>query len=225
MIEKPRKKKNRHPRHVSKKIEILKAILIVAIIGTVLRIFVVHPYRIENAAMQNSLYAGDFLMASKLSYKFGEPKVGDMVLIENPLKMGEKLVRRVVAIAGQTVQITSKQVFIDGQPFQDFSSALHKDYRILPADYSNRDFMAPQQVPPGNIFVLGDNRDDSEDSRNFGFVPKGNIVGKGLFVYFSWVPDPGAPKLKPPYIFPAIHLFFYNVYNFPSRVRWDRIFI
>ncbi len=225
MIIKPRKKKKKGPQRVSKTREIAKALILVTIIGTVLRIFIFSPHRIESAAMQNGLYAGDFLLTSKLSYKTSQPEAGDLILFSHPLKPKTRLVRRVVALEGQTVQIAAKTVYIDGKPARDFDGVKHSDYRILPADFSNRDYTAPQQVPPGHVFVLGDNRDDSEDSRNFGFVPKGTIVGKGLFVYFSWAPDPRAPKLESPYIIPAIQLFFYNAYKFPSRVRWDRLFI
>ena len=175
--------------------------------------------------MQGGLLPGDFLLASKLSYKMDKPAVGDLVLMKNPIKIGESLVSRIVALEGQTVEIVGKSVYVDGQPFTEFESIQHSDYRILPKDFSNRDFMPPQLVPPGHIFVLGDNRDNCEDSRSFGSVPNSNILGKGLFVYFSWTPDPSAPKLESPYIVPAIHLFFYNVVNFGSRVRWDRLFI
>jgi signal peptidase I len=224
MISKPRKKK-KHFKKLSKTQEILRGVFLVVLIGGILRLFVVNPFRIEGTAMQSGLYPGDFLMASKLAYRSAKPNVGDLVLFEHPLRVGDKLVRRVVATEGQTVEMSAKMVYIDGQPFSDFPSVSHIDKRILPRDYSTRDYMARQQVPPGFIFVLGDNRDDSEDSRNFGCVATTAVEGKGLFVYFSWAPDPGAPKLKSPYVIPAIELFFYKLYSFPSRVRWDRLFI
>ncbi len=224
MIEKPRKKK-KHFKKLSKSQEIIRGVLLVVIIGAILRFFVVSPFRIEGTAMQGGLYPGDFLMASKLAYKKAKPVVGDLVLFQHPLRIEEKLVRRVVATEGQTVEIKSKVVYVDSQPLKEFGTVTHSDYRILPVQFSNRDFMARQQVPPGHIFVLGDNRDQSEDSREFGFVSTNNIEGKGMFVYFSWAPDPQAPKLESPYIIPAIELFFYNIYSFPSRVRWDRLFI
>lgn len=223
MIEKPRKKKKN--KKLSQTQILIRMIIFIAVVGTILRIFIVSPYRIKDKAMQNSLYAGDFLLASKLTYRNSTPQVGDMILFEHPFRLGEKLVRRVVATEGQSVEIVSKTVYVDGRPFQDFSMASHCDQRILPSDYSSRDYMRRQLVPPGELFVMGDNRDSSEDSRDFGFVSASKVEGKGLIVYFSWAPDPDAPKMEPPYIFPAIHLLFYNLYNFPSRVRWDRLFI
>jgi signal peptidase I len=173
--------------------------------------------------MQSGLLPGDFLMTSQLAYRFDTPKVGDIIMFDHPLRPGEKLVRRIVATEGQTVEISGKIVYVDSQPFSDFGTANHTDFRILPKEFSNRDYMLRQTVPPGHLFVLGDNRDDTEDSRDFGSVPVANIGSKGLFVYFSWTPDPSAPKLESPYILPAIQIFFYSLYTFPSRVRWDRL--
>ncbi|HBZ01507.1 MAG TPA: signal peptidase I [candidate division Zixibacteria bacterium] len=224
MIEKPRKKKKKFKK-LSRTQEILRGVILVVIIGTILRLFVFSPFRMDSKAMQSALYPGDFLLTSKLSYKSSKPQAGDLVLFTHPLRLGEKMVRRVVATEGQSVEIKAKIVYVDGQPFREFPNTLHSDTRILPREYSNRDYMPRQQVPPGQIFVLGDNRDDSEDSRNFGCVAGSSVESKALFVYFSWAPDPDAPKLKPPYIIPAIQLFFYNIYSFPSRVRWDRLFI
>ena len=223
MIEKPKKKKR--VKKLSRLQVIVRGIFLVTVIGAALRIFIVSPYRIDENAMQSGLYAGDFLLASKLSYRSAGPQVGDMVLFEHPLHMGKKLVRRVVATEGQSVEIIAKMVYVDGRPFQEFHSVEHSDNRILPPEFSNRDYMRRQQVSAGQIFVLGDNRDQSEDSRDFGCVPTSLVEGKGLIVYFSWTPDPEAPKMKSPYVVPAIQLFFYNISNFPTRVRWDRLFI
>jgi len=71
--------------------------------------------------------------------------------------------------------------------------------------------------------VLGDNRDYAEDSRHFGAVSNANIQGRGILVYWSWKPDPNAPRWESPYIVPAIEIFFYNTLHFPSRIGWDRI--
>jgi signal peptidase I len=154
----------------------------------------------------------------------GAPAVGDLVLFEHPLHPGEMLVRRVIATEGQAVEISGKAVYVNGEPFKETSEVQHSDYRILPRDFSNRDYTNPEKVPPGHVYVLGDNRDQAEDSRNFGFVAKNTIEGKGLFIYFSWTPDPKAPKMRPPYIIPALQILFYNIGTFPSRVRWDRLF-
>ncbi|UCE65456.1 MAG: signal peptidase I, partial [Candidatus Zixiibacteriota bacterium] len=117
-----------------------------------------------------------------------------------------------------------KMVYVNGETIAEFPTVQHNDYRILPRDFSNRDYFEAKQVPAGHLFVLGDNRDNAEDSRNFGFVDVQKIDGKGIFVYFSYAPDPNAPRMESPYIIPAIQIFFYNLFHFPSRVRWDRFF-
>jgi signal peptidase I len=108
MIIKPRKKKKRGPRHISKTVEFAKAMLLLLVISAVLRAFVFHPFRIPDQGMQSGLYPGDFLLTSKLTYKMDKPAVGDLVLIKNPIKIGEKLVSRILAVEGQTVEISGK---------------------------------------------------------------------------------------------------------------------
>jgi signal peptidase I len=150
--------------------------------------------------------------------------VGDVVVFDHPFRIDEKLARRVIATEGQTVEIVGKMVYVDDMPFPEPSTVTHTDYRILPSDFSRRDYCPPQQVPSGHIYVLADNRDQSEDSRDFGFIDLNRVHGKATVVYFSWAPDPSAPKMESPYIIPAVQLLFYNLFHFPSRVRWDRFF-
>ncbi|MFQ6032638.1 MAG: signal peptidase I, partial [Candidatus Zixiibacteriota bacterium] len=99
----------------------------------------------------------------------------------------------------------------------------HTDPQIYPAEYSNRDNFGPFEVPPGHYFVMGDNRDHSRDSREWGFLEKKYIKGKAFLIYFSWAPDPFAPQFTNPYIATFFKLFFYNLFHFPWRVRWERI--
>jgi len=175
--------------------------------------------------MGPGLYSGDFLLCSSIPYKTGSPQPGDLITFEHPFKVGEKIVRRVIATEGQTIEIVGKMVYVNGEAIADYPGVQHTDYRILPRDFSNRDYYEAKQVPAGHLFVLGDNRDNTEDSRDFGFVDVQKIDGKGIFVYFSWAPDPNVPEMKSPYIIPAIQIFFYNLFHFPSRVRWDRFFV
>lgn len=224
MFKKKKTQKKRKRRRISKKAELIKAGLLIVLIAAAVRIFLVLPYRMPDVAMQSGYYSGDFLLVSKISYKLDVPAVGDVVVFEHPIKPGEKLARRIIAKEGQTVQVDGKIVYVDDQPIAEPSSVTHTDYRILPADFSNRDYSQPVKVPSGQVYVLADNRDQGEDSRNFGCVNLNSIKGKALFVYFSWAPDPNAPKMESPYIIPAVQIIFYNLFHFPSRVRWDRFF-
>jgi signal peptidase I len=213
----------RKKRKTSKGAEFLKALVIVVLIGIVLRVFVLLPYRVGGPDMQGDLYDGDFLLVSQLAYRSETPKAGDIVVFEHPIKVGTEKAGRVVAREGQTVEIKGKVVFVDGNALNDAVYAGHNDYRILPSDYSSRDFYGPVKVPTGGVFVLADNRDNGEDSRQFGPVSCANIKGKGLFVYWSWKPDPNSPKWESPYVIPALEIMFYNLLHFPSRIGWDRI--
>lgn len=213
----------RRKRRPSKGAEFLKALVIVILIGIVLRVFVFVPYRVSGPDMQSGLYDGDFLLASQLAYRSENPKVGDIVVFEHPIKVGTRKVGRIVAREGQTVEIKGKVVYVDGNLINDAVYASHSDYRILPSDYSSRDFYGPAKVPTSSVFILADNRDNGEDSRNFGPVNCANIQGKGMFVYWSWKTDPNAPKWESPYLMPAIEILFYNIGHFTSRISWDRI--
>ncbi len=101
--------------------------------------------------------------------------------------------------------------------------SIHIDPRILPVDYSTRDNFGPAQVPAGHLFVLGDNRDDSQDSRDWGFLDMSYIKGKAIIVYWSWAIDPHAPKFESPYITPLLEIIFYNLGHLTERLRLGRI--
>ena len=214
-----RKRRNRWNRHS----ELIKTAIIVFLIGLVLRIFVVFPEKITDADMENVLYPGDYLLASQLALKFSDIKTGDIVVFNHPLKVDKEKVGRVIATEGQKVEIIDKNIYIDDEPFNDFDNIKYVDINILPREYSNRDYLDPLVVPAGSVFILNDNRDIAEDSRQFGVVNIKDIRGKGLFVYWSWRPDPNAPQWKSPYIIPAVKILFYDLFHFPSRVGWDRI--
>jgi signal peptidase I len=213
----------RGKRRPSKRAEFLKAFFIIVLIGIVLRVFVVIPYLVDTPDMQNDLYPGDCLLVSQLAYRSEMPKVNDIVVFEHPMKVGTSRVGRIIAVEGQTVEIKGKVVYVNGKQLMNASYTSLSDYRILPAEYSTRDYYGPIQVPSGSVFILCDNRDTGEDSRQFGPVTYANIKGKGLFVYWSWKPDSNSPKWESPYIIPAIEILFYNTIHFTSRVGWDRI--
>lgn len=207
----------------SRRTEFFKAAIVVALIGLALRIFVLMPYRLKDADMETSLFEGDYLLVNQLAYKFGEPETGDIIVFEHPFKIGESRIGRVIAIEGETAEIIDKMVYIDGELVEEPEQVTHSDHRIIPIKFSNRDFFPPVQVPAGAVHILCDNRDIAQDSRNFGTVNIENIKGQGMFVYWSWKPDPNSPRWESPYITPAIKILFYNLFHFPSRVRWNRL--
>jgi signal peptidase I len=204
--------------------EYAEAVVVALVIAAILRVFVIQAYRVQSGSMEDTLETGDFVFVNKFIYHFRDPVPGDIIVFQYPLNPSRDFIKRVVATEGQIVEIRSKQLFVDGQPVPEPPEAKHIDSRILPVELSTRDQFGPKQVPPGHFFVMGDNRDDSRDSRFWGFVDKSEIKGKAMIVYFSWIEDPNAPEWSSPYIDKIVTIPFYNLINFPSRVNWSHLF-
>jgi len=204
--------------------EYLETAIIALVAAGLLRIFVVSAYRVSSSSMEDSLLEGDYIFVNKLAYKYGgSPQVGDIIVFKYPNNPRKDFIKRIVATPGQEVQIADKVLYVDSEVAQIPALSKHIDRRIIPGDLSFRDNFGPFQVPEGTFFVMGDNRDDSRDSRFWGPVPEENIRGKAIFVYWSWMPDPNAPSWKFPYVINAIQWLGYGLFNFPSHVRWGRL--
>ena len=196
---------------------------IALVIAMVLRTFVVQGYRIPSGSMENALLKGDFVLVNKLAYRFGEPQPRDIISFRYPLNPSKTFIKRIVAGPGQTVEIVNKQLSIDGRIEVPSYLVKYRDPLIHSAEYSNRDNFGPFEVPPGHYFLMGDNRDNSRDSREWGFLERKYIKGKAYLIYFSWAPDPLAPKFSDPYVSSFFKIIFYNLVHFTERVRWGRI--
>jgi signal peptidase I len=173
--------------------EWVKSILVVLVIFVPLITFVVQGFRIPSSSMEDTLLIGDFLFADKITFGarvpfthadrlpgLRAPKPGDIVIFKSP-QNGENLIKRCVAVAGQTVEMRRKVLYIDGQPMNEpFTKHIRRNY-IPQAD----DF-GPLQIPAGDIFCLGDNRDASHDCRFFGPIPMRLVVAKADILYFSF---------------------------------------
>lgn len=133
--------------------------------------------KIDGSSMEPSLHNGEFVIVSKLNYRFGEPERGDVVVFDYPKNVTQEYIKRVVGLPGETVMIENGTVYIDGQPLQE-------PYVSEPPAYQGT-----WEVPRGSLFVLGDNRNNSSDSHDWGEVPKENLIGEALLVYWpppSW---------------------------------------
>ncbi|MCD6098439.1 signal peptidase I [bacterium] len=217
------RKRKKRKKEKSKLREWVETIVSALIIALILRTFVVQAYRIPTGSMEDTLLIGDFLLGEKITYRFRDPRPGEVVIFKYPLNPRKDYVKRCVAVGGQTVFVRDKVLFVDGVPFPDPPGVKYIDPEILPSSVSNRDNFGPYTVPAGYFFMMGDNRDNSADSRFWGPLAEKFIRAKPLIIYFSWSPDPNAPDLNPPYIIDLIRLFFYDLFHFPVRVRWKRI--
>ena len=215
--------------------EYLEAILVAVALALLIRTFVIQAFRIPSGSMEDSLLIGDFLLADKFVYgaripftdwrlpAFRAPEPGDIVIFQYPLDPGRDFIKRCVAGPGQTVEVRNKVLYVGGKRAVDPPRSKYTDPRILPKESRSgiRDNFGPVVVPPDHFFVMGDNRDNSEDSRYWGFLPYRLIRGRALLLYWSWAPDPEAPDYMSLFSIPKMAI--YNLFHFPQRVRWGRI--
>jgi signal peptidase I len=176
-----------------------EALIVAFVIAMIIRAFVLQAYRIPSSSMEDTLLKGDHILATKYNYgltmpfttyKFwgGDrvPKRGDIIIFTFPGNHAMDFVKRVIGVPGDTIEVREKNVYINGQPYQK-SFEKHTDPFILTQGQGMvRDNFGPVKVDPGNCFVMGDNRDQSYDSRFWGFVPIQNIKGRAFIIYFSW---------------------------------------
>ncbi|MFN2186935.1 MAG: signal peptidase I, partial [Anaerolineae bacterium] len=157
--------------------ELLETILPALLIALLINVFVGQATRVEGQSMEPNLHSEQRLVVEKLSYRFHGPQRFDIVVVKMPDQGEELLIKRVIGLPGETVEIRDGQVYVDGnlleEPFIDASTHPGRDGKIT--------------VPPLHIYVMGDNRDRSNDSRSFGPVPIDNVIGRAWFSY--WPPD------------------------------------
>lgn len=165
---------------------VLEWVIVIAIAlvaGFFIRTFVAMPFVVPTGSMEHTIEIGDQLIAEKVTLSLGQPvSVGDVVVFTNPEDSDhEYLVKRVIATEGQTVTFIGGRVFVDGEAL-DEDYAVGKTYALQEAVDVDIDY--PYTVPEGCVWVMGDNRENSADSRYFGPVPEDSIVGVALFRYW-----------------------------------------
>ena len=195
--------------------EYVEAILIALLLALFIRTFVVQAFKIPSGSMIPTLLIGDHILVNKFIYGIRNPITGsvlipieqparyDVVVFEYPRNPKLDYIKRVIGLAGDRIEIVNKQVFVNGQPLYD-PYGVHLDPNINPSP--PRDNFGPVIVPKNSLFMMGDNRDNSADSRYWGFVNLKAVKGKAFMLYWSW----DAKKFD---------LHFKNL--FP--VRWNRI--
>jgi signal peptidase I len=152
-------------------------------------------FSVPTTSMEPTIAAGDYVVVDRNYYRNEALRAGDVIVFHYPPDPRMLNMKRCVALEGQTVEIRDAVVYVDGQRFMSslvvkrtstqVQPADLKDPKVVPPGAGNEDQYGPVLVPPGHFFALGDYRDNSFDSRFFGFVPKDGIVGKVLYVYWS----------------------------------------
>jgi signal peptidase I len=182
--------------------ETVEAVVIAFVIAMIIRTFVIQAFKIPSGSMIPTLDVGDhilvtkFLLGTPVDIPFTNitlfrmpglrnPERGDVVVFKFPQDPSRDFIKRVIGIGGDVVKERNKQVFVnDKKLIEPYTQ--HVDDRIDPGDLDPRDNFGPVTVPKGTIFVMGDNRDESYDSRFWGFVPLANVKGKAIIIYWSW---------------------------------------
>ena len=167
------------PKSASK--EIVDSIIVAFVIAIFIRTFFLGVYTIPSGSMLETLQIGDFILVNKLSYKFSKPQHDDIVVFEYPLNPRLDYIKRVIGVPGDVIEIKDKVVYRNGEKLEPDYVQFMREYSLKIADN-----VPKFTVPEGFYFMMGDNRDNSEDSRFWGYVSEDAIVGKAFIIYWSW---------------------------------------
>jgi signal peptidase I len=193
--------------------EYLEAIILAVVLTIVIRGLVLQAFRIPTGSMEDTLLVGDFLFVNKMVYgseidiglggerffyyrfpAIRDPKAGEVIVFRYPEDPSRDFIKRCVALSGQQVEIRDKVLYVDGKAREE-PYVVHKDPRVIPRETQPRDNFGPYVVPQGHLFMMGDNRDNSHDSRFWGALPRELVKGKAMFIYWSWDPDRRLPRV------------------------------
>jgi signal peptidase I len=219
--------------------EYFESIVIAVILALFIRTFVVQAFKIPTGSMEENLLIGDHLLVNKFVFgpaassleravlPIGDIEREDVVVFKYPEEPERDFIKRIIGLPGETLEVRDKKVFVNGQPL-DEPYAHYIDAPNIPSEFHEvtsfdvRERYGPVTVPPNQYFVMGDNRDNSQDSRYWGFLPRGNIKGKALLIYWSYeagredYEDAGAAATLKRMGSVFVHFF--------TRTRWDRMF-
>lgn len=150
-----------------------------------LRTFVFQAYEIPSGSMEQTIMTGDMVLSEKVSYYVRDPEPGDIVTFQDPEIPGRILIKRVIAVGGQTVDINDSDglVYVDGAPLSESYTEDKPSYRL---SNSIAGISYPYTIPEGRLWVMGDNRTNSQDSRYFGTIDEDAVTGRGAFVYWPF---------------------------------------
>ncbi|MFZ5815101.1 MAG: signal peptidase I [Bacillota bacterium] len=157
--------------------ETLETVVVALLVALVIRSFLVQLYVVDGESMYPTLHHGDRLLVNKMVYRLREPKPGEIIVVEDPANPRRQLIKRVVAVEGETVEVRNRVVFVDGRPL--------KETFTNPTSVHFKD-VAPSKVPEGHVYVMGDNRGGSLDSRMLGPIQRSKIEGKAFYLF--WPP-------------------------------------
>ena len=219
--------------------EYYEAILVAVIFTLFARTFVAQAFKIPTGSMEDNLLVGDHLFVNKFVYAphwstpihrlmpYRDIRRGDVVVFKYPQEPDRDFIKRAVAISGDTLEVRSKALFVNGKEEVN-PHLVHKDPVVFPdsqlvSDQARRrDQFGPFTVPPGSVFCMGDNRDNSYDSRFWGPVPRDYFKGRALFIYWSYEAEPNSQEWRG--WGDRVRQLFSVGSHFFTRTRWGRSF-
>jgi signal peptidase I len=212
--------------------EYFESIVIAVILALFVRTWAVQAFKIPTGSMENNLLIGDHLLVNKFVFGSGgsevekklpvrEPRRGDIVVFKYPDEPERDFIKRVIGLPGDTLELRNKKVYVNGQPLDEpyvhFLEPASTSQEVTSFDVRER--YGPVRVPDGQYFVMGDNRDNSQDSRYWGFLPRSYIKGRALMIYWSY--DAGPDQYSQD---GTITRLISVITHFFTRTRWERIF-
>lgn len=217
--------------------EYFESIVIAVILALFIRTFVVQAFKIPTGSMENNLLVGDHLLVNKFIFgpsetalervllPIDEIKRGDVIVFKYPEEPDRDFIKRVIGLPGETLEVRHKQVYINGAPIEEpyvhfLTPPSSEDQEFAPPNLRER--YGPVTIPEGHYFVMGDNRDNSQDSRWWGFLPRGFIKGKAVMVYWSYEAERGDYENEG--LSDSLQDTVSVVTHFFTRTRWDRMF-
>ncbi|MCP3940845.1 MAG: signal peptidase I [Desulfobacteraceae bacterium] len=179
--------------------ENIEAIVIAIIIAMFIRTFIVQAFKIPSGSMLETLQIGDQILVNKFIYgvkipftngktliHVKDPQRGDIVVFKYPDDPSKDFIKRVIGVGGDTLEIINKRLYVNDKLVTNQPYAIYGDDRIIPGNLSTRDNLSKIKVPHNKLFVMGDNRDNSHDSRFWGFVDLSAVKGEAFMIYWSW---------------------------------------
>ena len=171
-------------------IDFIQTVVVFGAIFALIYLFVAQPHKVSGNSMVPTFRSGDYILTDKLSYRFGLPKRGDVIVLKNPRDETQDFIKRIIAVPGETIRIKENLVYINGQ--------IIKEPYLPPGTLTPGGAFLKEEdgvkAGPNQYFVFGDNRDHSSDSRAWGGVTKEEIVGK---VFFRYWPPPAFGLFRP----------------------------
>ncbi len=219
--------------------EYLEALLIAVIFATFARTWVVQAFKIPSGSMERNLLIGDHILVNKFVYgptRFPWEKAvlpmrqvgrGDVVVFKFPVEPERDFIKRCMGLPGDTLKLIDKDLYINGRHVDDAVFTYYDDGETYPRDLlfhprRTRDNFGPTTVPPGSYFCMGDNRDNSNDSRYWGPVPENHLKGRAFMVYWSFASD--EDQILWPGYAGKVRQIGNVALNFFTQTRWERTF-